>query len=90
MLLTCFNFVESSAFLIEVNTLISFLMICVNSFALVNYCRNAGNPYLNETNKKMVRKFKLVIILWNLAFLVKFGMSSFGISIVSIDEAVQT
>ena len=82
---TMFNMVDPSAFITEVNAMIAFLMIFVNVFALVNYCRNAGNPYLNDLNKNYVRKFKLVIILWNLAFCFKFGMASFGVNIVTID-----
>ena len=89
MIFAMFEVVDSSAFLTEVNALVAFLMACVNSFALVGYCRNAGSPYLNEMNKTYVRKFKLVIIVWNLAFLFKFAMSSFGVNIVTIDEQAQ-
>jgi len=61
-------------------------MIFLNAFALVSYCRNAGNPYLNAKNKKYVRKFKLVLSAWNLAFLTKFLFSAIGVNIVRIDE----
>jgi len=84
MVLTVVNVVEPKAFLVELNSLIGVLMIFLNGFALVNYCRNAGNPYLSEKNKKYVRNFKLVIILWNLAFITKFFMSSFGVNIIDI------
>ena len=86
MICAMFNKVDPSAFLTEVNALIAVLMMFVNIFALVNYCRNAGNPYLNDLNKKNVRKFKLVIITWNLAFLFHFGMDMFGINIVTMSS----
>ena len=59
-------------------------MIFLNAMALVSYCRNAGNPYLSEKSKKYVRKFKVVLVIWNLAFIVKFIMSSAGSTILDI------
>lgn len=63
-------------------------MVFINALALVNYCRNAGNPYLNDLNKKYVRKFKLVIVTWNIAFMIKFAMSSFGVNIIQLDDEI--
>ena len=90
MVLTALEFVSPRAFLVELNTLILFLMIFVNAQALVYYCRNAGNPYLSAKNKRYVRKFKTVVVIWNAAFITKFFMSSFGVSIVNIDENTPT
>ena len=61
-------------------------MIFVNICAIVSYCRNAGNPYLNEKNKKKVRYFKLVIMIWNFAFIAKFVFSSAGVTLLDIDK----
>ena len=66
--------------------LIAFLMVFVNVFALTNYCRNAGNPYLNDRNKKYVRKYKVLIVIWNFAFIIKFFMTNFGTTILDLDE----
>ena len=86
LIATVANLVDPSKFLIELNTLIFFLMVFLNVFALVNYCRNAGNPYLTEKNKKYVRKYKIIIVIWNFAYIMKFFMSSFGVTIVDIDK----
>ena len=61
-------------------------MIFLNVFALVGYFRNAGNPYLNDRNKKYVRKFKVLLLIWNFAFLTKFLFSIFGTTILDIGE----
>lgn len=90
MILTVFNVVSPKAFLVELNTLIFFLMVFLNVFALVNYCRNAGNPYLSTKNKKYVRKFKLLIVIWNVAFITKFFMSFFGVSIIDLSSESPT
>ena len=86
LILTTLEVVSTQAFVVELNTLIFFLMIFLNAFALVSYCRNAGNPYLTEKNKKYVRKFKLVIVIWNFAFLLKFVFSSVGVSVLDYDD----
>lgn len=86
LILTTFEVVETQAFIVELNTLILFLMIFENVFALISYCRNAGNPYLTEKNKKYVRKFKMVIVVWNVAFLLKFLFASFGVSVLDYDD----
>lgn len=87
MIFTVLDMVDTNNFLVELNTLVAILMIFVNANALVSYCRNAGNPYLNEKNKKYVRKFKLVIIVWNAAYLAKFLFSSIGVTIVDMSES---
>lgn len=87
MIFTCLDMVDTNNFLVELNTLVAILMIFVNANALVSYCRNAGNPYLNEKNKKYVRKFKVVIIVWNVAYLAKFLFSSIGVTIVDMSES---
>lgn len=86
MILTVVNIVQPSAFLVELNTLILFLMLFLNGYALTNYCRNAGNPYLSEKNEKYVRKFKTVVVIWNVAFIIKFFMTSFGVTILDMDS----
>ena len=87
MIFTCLDMGDTNNFLVELNTLVAILMIFVNANALVSYCRNAGNPYLNEKNKKYVRKFKVVIIVWNVAYLAKFLFSSIGVTIVDMSES---
>ena len=87
MIFTCLDMVDTNNFLVELNTLVAILMIFVNANALVSYCRNAGNPYLNDKNKKYVRKFKVVIIVWNVAYLAKFLFSSIGVTIVDMSES---
>ena len=86
MVLTIFDFVKPESFLVELNTLILVLMIFLNAFALTNYCRNAGNPYLNEGYKKYVRKYKVIVVVWNLAFILKFFMTTFGVTILDLDD----
>ena len=85
MILTSLSFVDPTDFLYELNCLIALLMIFVNICAIVSYCRNAGNPYLTEKNKKYVRYFKLVMTIWNFAFIAKFMFYSVGITIADID-----
>ena len=82
MVLTVFEIVDAVAFLAELDTLIFFLMVFLNVFALVNYCRNAGNPYLNDKNKKYVRKFKAAVVAWNIAYIIRFVMSGTGVNLV--------
>ena len=75
MIFTCLDMVDTNNFLVELNTLVAILMIFVNANALVSYCRNAGNPYLNEKNKKYVRKFnvfKLPKILYRVEELLRY------------------
>lgn len=86
MILTVFNIVKPEAFLAELNALIFFLMLFLNVFALTNYCRNSGNPYLSERNKKYVRKYKVLIVIWNFAFILKFFMTTFGVTILDLND----
>ena len=72
--------------MVELIVLIVFLMIFLNVFALAGYCRNAGNPYLNDRNKKYVRKFKVLLVVWNFAFITKFLITSFGTTILDIGK----
>ena len=89
IVLTVVGTVKPQAFLVELNTLILFLMIFLNIFALVNYCRNAGNPYLNAKFKKYVRKYKFVVVMWNVGFIIKFIMSSAGAALFDLDATGQ-
>ena len=84
LILTTFYKVTPEAFLAELNTCIFFLMLFVNIYALVNYCRNAGSPYMNEKNRKYVRKFKVSVVVWNLAFIMKFLFTTLGSTILDI------
>ena len=86
MFLTMINVVEPEAFLVELNTLIFILMLLMNAQALTLYCRNAGNPYINNLFKKKVRKYKTIIIVWNLAFILKFFLSIFGTTVLEMDD----
>ena len=86
IVLTMFNSVEPQAFLVELYVLIACLMVILNVFALTNYCRNAGNPYLNDRFKKYVRKYKVLIIIWNFAFILKFFMTNFGTTILDLQS----
>ena len=70
----------------ELNTLIFVMLMFLNVHACVNYCRNAGNPYLNEKNKRYVRKYKTVIVVWNFAFIMKILMSLLGVTILDIND----
>ena len=78
MFLCVINVVSTEAFQLELNACIFVLMVCLNVYALVNYCRNAGSPYLNDKYKKYVRKYKTVVVIWNFAFILKFILSIFG------------
>jgi hypothetical protein len=71
---------------VELTTLTFVLLMFLNVNACVSYCRNAGNPYLNEKNKKYVRKYKTVIVVWNFAFIMKIFMSLFGVTISKIND----
>ena len=84
IILTVSEVVKPKAFLVELNTLIFILMVFLNTFALVNYCRNAGNPYLNPKYKKYVRKYKFVVVMWNIGFIIKFIMSSAGAALFNV------
>ena len=86
MVLTIYNIIPAVIFLSELNTLIFFMMVFFNINATVSYCRNAGNPYLNEKCKKYVRKYKGVLVIWNLAFIAKFFFSSKGTMIVQTPD----
>ena len=90
IILTIFKLVDAKAFLVELIVLTAFLMIFLNEFALVGDFRNAGNPYLNERNKKYVRKFKGLLLIWNFTFIAKFLLSTFGTTILEIGEEPET
>ena len=62
------------------------MMIILNIQAGAMYCRNAGNPYLNDKFKFYVRTYKCVVITWNLAFFVKFFLNSTGATIEDIEK----
>ena len=55
LVLTVFDYVQPNEFLVEFNVLIFFMVVLVNINALSTYCRNAGNPYLNDKCKRYVR-----------------------------------
>ena len=78
MFLCVANLVSTEAFQAELNACIFILMLCLNIYALVSYCRNAGSPYLNDKYRKYVRKYKVVVVIWNFAFILKFILSIFG------------
>ena len=78
MFLCVVNVVDSQAFQVELNACIFILMLCLNVYALGSYCRNAGSPYLNDKYKKYVRKYKVAVVIWNFAFILKFLLSIFG------------
>ena len=87
MFLCVINVVSTEAFQVELNACIFVLMLCLNVYALVNYCRNAGSPYLNDKYKKYVRKYKTVVVIWNFAFILKFILSIFGQTIFYQDDS---
>ena len=62
------------------------MLVFLNVHACVMYCRNAGNPYINDKCKKYVRKYKCVVILWNLAFIIKIVISTSGSTIADIEK----
>lgn len=63
----------------------TFLMMCVmNASAIISYCRNAGNPYLTEKKKKYVRHYKRVVVAWNFGYIIKFALSSAGVSVFDV------
>lgn len=80
-----FEIVDPNDFLIQLNVLIFFMIILLNINALAMYCRNAGNPYLNDKCKRYVRNYKCVIIFWNVAFIIKIVLSSSGATIADIE-----
>lgn len=81
-----FSKVDATVFLVELNVTLFIMLLFLNVTALVSYCRNSGNPYKCEKYKKYVRKFKVVVIIWNLAFVIKFFMTTLGVNIVDISE----
>lgn len=87
MVLTTFGAIDPKPFLIELNATLLIMLIFLNTWALVSYCRNAGSPYKNDKYRKYVRKYKTVIIVWNLAFIIKFFMTTFGVNIVDISNS---
>jgi len=57
------------------------IMVFLNANQIVNYFRLAGRPYKKEKYYENVKHFGLVIALWNVGFIVKFGVISAGKSI---------
>ena len=88
--LTMFDYVSPNQFLIELNSLVSVMIILLNVQALSMYCRNAGNPYLNDKYKRYVRRYKCVVIFWNFAFICKFFLTTAGATIADIEEQGET
>ncbi len=86
MILTVTRVVDAQVFLVELNVLIFVMLLFLNIHASISYCRNAGNPYLNARNKKYVRKYKYVIVIWNIAFVIKILISFLGVTILSIED----
>ena len=60
-------------------------MLIMNIQSIMYYCRHSGNPYLNRKYAKYVHKFKAVVIIWNLAFILKILMSFFGVTALTLD-----
>ena len=86
MILTVLRVCDAQVFLVELNVLIFVMLLFLNIHASISYCRNAGNPYLNEKNKKYVRKYKCVILVWNIAFVIKILISFLGLTILNIED----
>lgn len=82
-----FEIIDPNDFLVQFNVLLFFMIILLNINALAMYCRNAGNPYLNDKCKRYVRNYKCVIIFWNVAFIIKIVLSSSGATIADIETA---
>ena len=85
--MTMFDWIDPTAFLIELNVTLFVMLVFLNVTALVSYFRNSGSPYKNDKFKKYVRKFKTVVIVWNLAFVIKFFMTTLGVNIVDISQS---
>lgn len=45
MILTMFNLIQPQPFLIELNVTLFIMLVFLNAYALVSYCRTAGSPY---------------------------------------------
>ena len=62
------------------------MILLLNVHALAMYCRNSGNPYLNDKYKTKVRMVKCVVIFWNFAFISKLFLTTAGATIADIEE----
>lgn len=86
MYLSYAKIVPLETFVIVLSSMTFILMCVMNVSAIISYCRNAGNPYLTDKNKKYVRHYKRVIVAWNLGYVVKFTMSNTGFSVVDFSD----
>jgi len=81
MILVFFNTVNVTTFVKQCWIFTVIIMVFLNANQIVNYFRLAGRPYKKEKYYENVKHFGLVIALWNVGFIVKFGVISAGKSI---------
>lgn len=90
MVLALFDVVSVSLFISQCWIFTLIIMVFLNINQIVNYFRMAGRPYSNEKYYENVKHFGLVLFLWNVGFIVKFGTISAGKSIFTLDYQQET
>lgn len=56
----------------------SILMVVWNVSATVIYFENTGSPYISKDHWRRMRKLIIVIVVWNVTFVIKFIATFFG------------
>ena len=90
MVLALFDVVSVSLFVSQCWIFTVVIMVFLNVNQIVNYFKMAGRPYKKEKFYENVKHVGLVIFLWNLGFIVKFGVISAGKSIFALDYQSET
>ena len=62
------------------------IILFLNVYQIFVYFKLAGRPYKNEKFVKSVKHVGLVVVLWNLGFIIKFAAITAGKSIFSLDK----
>jgi hypothetical protein len=85
MVLALFDIVSVELFIKQCWVFTVIIMVFLNVNQIVNYFRMAGRPYKKEKFYENVKHFGVVLALWNIGFIVKFGVISAGKSIFAAD-----
>ena len=85
MVLALFDVVSVELFIKQCWVFTVIIMVFLNVNQIVNYFRMAGRPYKKEKFYENVKHFGVVLALWNIGFIVKFGVISAGKSIFAAD-----
>lgn len=90
MLLCFFEAITMEAFYLEIMIFTGVIVLGVNAYQMVVYCKLVGSPYKDLKTYKYVRHVGIVCGVWSVAFGLKFIAVGEGKSLFQIDISQDT